>query len=185
MKITQGKIDLLLITLMGLGILINAVFFLFVREKTILGWLEINLCVVAEAIAIIGLIRKNKVISSIAVPMLMSFAIGGIILFNWTDFAMIKAQIDHILMIVVAIYIMKKNLPDSELEEKIRSKEYRKIAIGILIGIIATALIGGSIGKKPYPPKTFNKKDLQKIKEIMDKEKLPPLIPDNLNFNQF
>ncbi len=120
-------------------ILFNGYYFLTILEKSVFEWLTTNLCVAASLIAIIGFLSKNRTISNTAVPLLLTFGIGGFLLMGWDNFMRIYSQLHHILMILNALYI---------LIESFKAKAIDEMQIGSAIGVILV-LILVDIGSKP------------------------------------
>lgn len=130
-KFLKEKLELIFVILMAINVIWGALVFLGFLGLDLIGWLILNVCSPSEIVAIIGLLSKKKTISNISVPMLLMFGGGGLFLFSWSGY-MIQAQLNHILMVLVSIYILWTSY---------KVKAFKKMLAGIVIGGIVVALI--------------------------------------------
>lgn len=134
--------------------LINAIYSAFILlvflHVPVHYWIFLNICAPIQFFTITALLIRNKLLSDIAIPLLIFFGFGAIFIFSWSGH-MMQAQLNHILMTITAIYILLMNLKDK-----------RNPIMGISIGIIIILLLEVLIF-----PKVMNMREVKGIIEQM------------------
>lgn len=120
------KIGWVIATLNMIMMILSAYFYLIMVEFPITAWFFFNICFFSTLIFLIGFFLKNKVIMSASIPFLAYFGTRGMFIYSWQGM-MIIAQITHIFMTLAIVYIIF---------ESIKSKEWRKLIIGFIIGLV-------------------------------------------------
>lgn len=131
-KNVQGRrIELLLVALMGINVFWGALVFMGFLGLDVFGWLIMNICSPSEMVAIIGILTKKRLISSISVPLLLRFGGLGLFIFSWSGF-MLQGQLNHILMVLTSIYILWASY---------KARAWKDLFIGIAIGVTVVVLV--------------------------------------------
>lgn len=127
----RRRIELLLVALMGINIFWGALVFMGFLGLDLLGWLVMNICSSSEMVAIIGIATKRRLISGIAVPLLLRFGGFGLFIFSWSGF-MLQGQLNHILMVLTSVYILWASY---------KARAWKDLGIGIVIGVAVVILV--------------------------------------------
>jgi len=127
----RRRFELVLVGLMGINIFWGALVFIGFLRLDLLTWLVMNICSPSEMIAISGILTKNKLVSSISVPLLLRFGGLGLFTFSWSGF-MLQGQVNHILMVFTSVYIIWVLC---------KSKAWKDLSLGIVIGTVAVLFV--------------------------------------------
>jgi hypothetical protein len=129
----------LLIGLLVVLSTISAIIFLFVRQIPVHIWFVMNICApISFYTALVLILDKNRysgnslIAMNAAVPFLLYFGIDGLLTFSW---ALMLAQVQHIIMIITAIFILFVTYYSTD------DTRIRKLIIGLSVGIIALLIV--------------------------------------------
>ena len=134
-----NTIHWLLIGLLVVLSTISAIIFLFVRQIPVHIWFVMNICApISFYTALVLILDKNRysgnslIAMNAAVPFLLYFGIDGLLTFSW---ALMLAQVQHIIMIITAIFILFVTHYSAD------DTRIRKLIIGLSVGIIALLIV--------------------------------------------
>lgn len=100
----MNKIVKLLVFLNGaMAVWASLVFLVFLRLDP-LSWIMVNTCSPSQFVTILALASRRRVLMNAAVPWLLFFGTGGLLIFSWSGY-MIISQISHLIMTMTAIFI--------------------------------------------------------------------------------
>ena len=129
----------LLIGLLVVLSTISAIIFLFVRQIPVHIWFVMNICApISFYTALVLILDKNRysgnslIAMNAAVPFLLYFGIDGLLTFSW---ALMLAQVQHIIMIITALFILFVTY------YSVDDTRIRKLIIGLSVGIIALLIV--------------------------------------------
>jgi len=125
------SLELVLVGLMGINILWGALVFMMFLQLDLLAWLVVNVCSPSEMVAITGILTKKKLVSSLSVPLLLRFGGLGLFIFSWSGF-MLQGQLNHILMVFTAVYIVWSLC---------KSRAWKELGLGIAIGTVVVLFV--------------------------------------------
>lgn len=118
---------------------VSAIIFLVVRLIPVHIWFIMNICApISFYTALVLILDKNRysgnflIAMNAAVPFLLYFGIDGLLTFSW---ALMLAQVQHIIMIVTALFILIVTYYSAD------DTKFRKLAIGLAVGIIALLIV--------------------------------------------
>ena len=118
---------------------VSAIVFLFVRLVPVHIWLVMNICAPTSFYtALVLMLDKNRysgyslIAMNAAVPFLLYFGIDGLLTFSW---ALLLAQVQHIIMIFTAIFILFITYYSTD------DTKFRKLALGLTVGIVALLIV--------------------------------------------
>ena len=118
---------------------VSAIVFLFVRLVPVHIWLVMNICAPTSFYtALVLILDKNRysgyslIAMNAAVPFLLYFGIDGLVTFSW---ALLLAQVQHIIMIFTAIFILFITYYSAD------DTKFRKLALGLAVGIVALLIV--------------------------------------------
>jgi len=123
----MNRIAKLLVILNGaMAVWASLVFLMFLRPD-LLSWIMLNTCSPTQFVTILALATKRRLVMNAAVPWLLFFGFGGLLVFSWSGY-MLVAQVSHLIMTVTAVLI---------LVVAVKERKFRTLATGIAIGVIA------------------------------------------------
>lgn len=116
----------LLAALNLLNVGIAASYFLFIERLGLVDWLSVNACTPSILLFLLGVWRRNRLLTGFAVPFLLFFGTGGLFLFPW-DAAGAVPQVSHVVMTLSILWVAW----DAAAE-----KEVRRALLGAAAGVV-------------------------------------------------
>ena len=117
---------LLMILNSAVAVWASLAFLVFLRLD-LLSWIMLNTCSPTQFATILGLATRNRLLTTAAVPWLLFFGFGGLLIFSWSGY-MLVAQISHTIMTITAVFILARTA---------KERKFTVLIIGLAIGVLA------------------------------------------------